>query len=279
MYNSLMANIKRKYFKNVHYTIDTETSTLKLLPEFHAVLLEKKLPFKRGFKKVGGSMLGDFLLTDKYKSQFAAFCNISNIGLPVLDEKYIKAGIAIEPLVINAIRESTNKEVQTFAPEKYNYDYFADKDPILGGVPDGFMPENNTIIEVKTTGEKNLESWKKSNPPINYLKQAAQYAYLMGADKYAIVATFLKDEDYKNPEDFPIKKRIIKNWIFDVNKRDVEDDIQKIKALYKEWTTSGVSPRFDNKIDNDLLLWLNCENEEQWELLKQNWILAKKYIP
>lgn len=66
-----------------------------------------------------------------------------------------------------------------FPPQKYNYDYFKE-DPIIGGIPDGFIQEKQLIIEIKTTGEKNFEKWGKNgeNLPPKYLKQAQLYAYL-----------------------------------------------------------------------------------------------------
>lgn len=274
-----MAIIKRKYYNNVHYVLDKQTQTLRLTEEFHQTLLQKKLPFNRGFKKVGGSSLGDVLLTDSFKSQFAAFCNISNLGLPILDEKYIKAGVAIESKVIDVIRETSKKEVETFPPEKYNYDYFAGKDDVIGGIPDGFIPEMNLVLEIKTTGEKNWDKWQKDGPPLNYRKQAAQYAFLMGSKKYSIVATFLKEEDYENPENYPIRERKMKNWLFELNENEIKDDIAKIKKLYEEWTTSGVSPKYNPVIDSDLIKWLECENEQQWENLKNEWIRIGKYKP
>jgi hypothetical protein len=33
----------------------------------------------------------------------------------------------------------------------------------------------------------------------------------MGAKKYSIVATFLQNEDYKDPSQYPIEKRKVKN--------------------------------------------------------------------
>lgn len=278
-YNCFMAIIKRKYYNGIHYNLDKDSQTLALLPEFHEILLNKKLPFNRGFKKVGGSSLGDVLLTDSFKSQFAAFCNIANLGLPILDEKYIKAGIAIESKVIELIKETSKKEVQVFPPAKYNYDYFANKDDVIGGIPDGFIAETNTVLEIKTTGEKNYDSWIKQGPPISYRKQAAQYTYLMGATKYAIVGTFLKEEDYLDPEHYPIRERRTKNWIYDLNTVEVLDDITKIKKLYKAWTTLGVSPRYNPTLDADLIAWLECASENEWEALKNKWLESGKYKP
>ena len=58
-------------------------------------------------------------------------------------------------MVIKAIEEKLNVKVETYPPEKYNYDYFSDKDEIIGGIPDGFIESQQIILEIKTTGEKN----------------------------------------------------------------------------------------------------------------------------
>ena len=275
-----MINIipKRHVYNNRDYKLDFENKTLLLMPSFHEKLLNKNLWGKFGFKKIGGSSVGDVLEVDEYKTQFGAFCRIAWCGLPVLDTKYIDAGVSIEPMVIKAIEEKLNVKVETYPPEKYNYDYFSDKDEIIGGIPDGFIESQQIILEIKTTGEKNYMNWKEFGVPIGYLKQAQLYAYLMGVEKFWIVATFLKEEDYKNPKDYPIKERKIKNFPFVVNKEQVIDDINKMKEWYIKHTKSGISPQWDEKKDKDLIEYLKCENENQYIELLEKWKKEGKFI-
>ncbi|MGL4343510.1 MAG: MAGa7180 family putative nuclease [Metamycoplasmataceae bacterium] len=267
-----MASIsKRHFYNNKEYTINWEEQIIILNEEFHKKLLNSQLWNKFGFKKIGGSSIGDVLLTDNFKSEFAAFANISWLGLPILDRKYVDAGIAIEPLVINVLREKLKTEIETFDPVKYNFDYFKEKDEIVGGIPDGFLKDRNIILEIKTTGLKNYDNWNSFGIPLSYLKQAQLYSYLMGSQEFWIVATFLKDEDYENPENFPIENRIVKNYKFQINKEQVEDDIFKIKSWYKKWTTLGYSPKFDLKKDGDLIEYLKCENKDEYKKLLEKW--------
>lgn len=233
---------KRHFYNNKEYFLDFEKKILVLDPQFHEKLLNKKLWNKFGFKKIGGSFVGEVLAVDKYKSQFQAFCKISWCSLPILDKKYVNAGIKIEPKVINALKETLKVDITQFPPEKYNFDYFEDKDEIIGGIPDGYINEQKIIIEIKTTGEKNYEQWKQFGIPAGYLKQAQIYAYLMGVEKFWIVATFLKEEDYLNPDNFPIKQRKLKNYPFILNKPQVLDDINTIKEWYNKYTKLGYSP-------------------------------------
>lgn len=270
--------IKRHFYNGIHYEIDEVNKVVKLLPNFKNKLDEKKLWGKFGFKKIGGSSIGDVLKVDQWKSEFAAFCRMSWIGLPILDRKYVDAGISIEPMVVNAIELKTNKKIITYDPYKYNFDFFADKDDVVGGLPDGFIEETRTIIEIKTTGEKNLEKWNKWGIPAGYLKQAQLYSYLMGVNNYAIVATFLKDDDYANPFAYPVKERIIKSYPYKVNIAQAEDDIKKVKDWYLKYTQSGISPQYDENLDSDLLMWLKISNEEEWEQLKNKWINEGKLV-
>ena len=263
--------IKRHFYNGQHYIIDKENKVVKLLPEFFEKLKEKKLWGKFGFKKIGGSSIGDVLEVDQYKSQFAAFCRMAWIGLPVLDRKYVDAGIAIEPKVIEAIEKMSGKTVETYEPAKYNFDFFADKDDVVGGLPDGFIREDNMVIEIKTTGEKNWDKWIQWGIPQAYHKQSQLYSYLMNADTYSIVATFLKDEDYLNPEDYPIKNRKVKNWKFNVDRIKAEDDIKKVKDWYYKYTEMGISPEYKEDLDSELLEWLEPSNEMEWEILKRRW--------
>ncbi|EXU60837.1 MAGa7180 family putative nuclease [Mesomycoplasma ovipneumoniae] len=262
----------RKFYNKKEYFIDHEKRVLILNPAFHEKLLNKKFGFNTGFKKIGGTLIGEVLGLDSFSSPFRAFVKISKLDMPILDTKYIDAGVAIEPLVIKAISEKLDLEIETFPPEKYNYDYFSD-DPIIGGIPDGFIKKTNIIIEIKTTGLKNFERWGKKgeNLPQKYIKQAQLYAFLKNAEKYAIVATFLEEDDYENPKEFPIKKRHIKSYTFDVNESQVMDDIEKIKKWYNFYTKLGISPSFDPIVDAQILEYLSCENEQEWKQLWEKW--------
>lgn len=274
-----MANeIKREFYNNVHYQLDKEQKVVHLLPDFYNLLKTKKLKGRFGFKKIGGSSIGDVLEVDQFKSQFAAFCRMAWIGLPILDRKYVDAGIAIEPMVINAIEEKTNQKIQTFDPFAYNFDYFKDKDDIVGGLPDGYIANLDLILEIKTTGAKNFAKWNQWGIPTAYLKQAQLYAYLMEAKQYSIVATFLEEDDYANPKLFPIKKRKLKNWTFKVNIEQAQDDIQKVKSWYECYTNSMTSPQYDELKDGDLIAWLDVSSPEEWAILKNKWISEGKLV-
>lgn len=268
---------KRHFYNGKDYILDETTRTLILNKDFHEKLYNKKLWGNFGFKKIGGSSIGDILLSnEKFKSEFSAFARIAYLNLPILDPKYVNAGIKIEPKVIEAIEQINHYKIQTFDPEKYDYDYFKNKDDIVGGIPDGYVEEKKLILEIKTTKEKNFENWEKYGIPNSYLKQAQLYSYLMGVEKFAIVATFLKEEDYLNPENYPIKKRKIKSYKYSINKEQVEDDLNKVKIWYKKYTKSGISPKYNLVEDLELVEYLKCRNEEEWLALLKKWDKLEK---
>ncbi|WP_025755459.1 MAGa7180 family putative nuclease [Mycoplasmopsis cricetuli] len=269
----------RKFYNNVDYFIDETNKTIKLAPEFH----KKLLTFNKfhGFKKIGGSTVGDVLLAGPFKSQFAAFCHIARIKLPVLSKKYVHAGEVLEPKVFDAFRKAfPNLEIQNYIAKDYNYNFFEGKDDVLTGVPDGFIPKLNCVIEVKTAGETKLPKWLKEVDP-SYRKQAQLYSYLMNAKSYKIVALFLKDEegDYLDPEHLNINKRIIRAFDFPVNYQEAKDDIQKVKNWYYKYTKSGISPKYNLSIDGDQIQYLKCSNEQEWIELLNTWIKSGKADP
>ena len=55
------------------------------------------------------------------------------------------------------------------------------------------------VIEIKTT--KRVEDWMDGVPE-HYAIQAALYAYLLGIDNVIMIASFLEEPDYENPENF-----------------------------------------------------------------------------
>ena len=256
--------IKRHFYNGIHYELDEENKTVILKDEFYNTLKTKSLWGKFGFKKIGGSSIGDVLQVNNFASEFGAFCRMAWISLPIVDRKYVDAGIAIEPKVIEMIELATKKKVTTYDPMEYKFDFFADKDDVVGGLPDGYIEVDKNILEIKTTGAKNYDKWNTYGVPQNYLKQAQLYAYLMGARKYTIVATFLQEEDYANPSNYPIRERRMKNWSFDLDEAVAKDDIKIVKDWYAKYTSSPISPTWDERKDAELLEWLRISDKDEF---------------
>ena len=123
--------------------------------KFHnKLLLNKRKPF--GYKKITGTALGDILMVDSFKSEFAAYARLCGLQMPILDPKYINAGVILEPKILEKVEQSLGEKLKRFNAQEYQYDYFKENE-IFGGLPDGYAESRKKIIEIKTTNEKNYE--------------------------------------------------------------------------------------------------------------------------
>jgi hypothetical protein len=93
----------------------------------------------------------------------------------------------------------------------------------------------------------------------------------MGVEDFWIVATFLKEEDYLDAKSFPINQRKIKNYKYKTNKAQIQDDIQTIKDWYFKYTASGISPKYNEFKDGDLIEYLRCKDAAEYKKLLDKW--------
>lgn len=269
---------KRLFYNTIHYDLDIKNSMLIVKPEIFALLKNNQFDNgknKIGFKKIGGSSMGDVLLTDGFKSHFSAYCQIMRLKPPVLAQKYINTGIAVEPKIFNLLQEKLpNKKILHIVAEEYNYDYFSGKYSFFNGVPDGIMPEEKRVLEMKTVNIKKRELWEKnsnSNIPEDYRKQAQIYAYLLGYSEFSIVAAYVQEQDYLNPENIDLKFSQLGIYNFKVNKNEAFDDFKKVENFYKIYSNSNISPKFNPIKEKDLIEYLLCKNLEEWQNLLKKW--------
>ncbi|MFV9451415.1 MAGa7180 family putative nuclease [Mycoplasma sp. 4463] len=262
----------RQYYNKRDYEIDWENSVI-VLKDHMIKQLKSDNKFLK-YKKIGGSTVSEILIKDAFKNEFNAFCHIAHLKLPVLSQKYINAGTILEPKIFDFLRKvHPNVLIENFVAADYEYNYFKDKDDVIMGVPDGYIPSTNMILEIKTAQDKKYELWGDKDVDPSYRKQAQLYSYLKGASHYSIIALFLRDDlgDYLNPENVDINQRRMKSYTFPVNRADVEDDIKKVKQWYYHYTNTNKSPKFDPLINKDQLEYLQCGSFEEWEKLLNKW--------
>ncbi|WP_245979645.1 hypothetical protein [Mycoplasma struthionis] len=87
---------------------------------------------------------------------------------------------------------------------------------------------------------------------------------------------FSKKEDYDHPELVDVRFRKIKNWNYELNEAQVLDDMKKCKDFFDKYTSLGVSPQWDEKVDMDLIKYLACTNEQEWKELYLKWVEDEK---
>lgn len=260
-------------YNGVEYILDEKSQTVKLLENYHNKLLNNK-PLNGGFKKFGGSSIGDIFETDSFKSQFGAFCHMARLKMPVLQKKYVNAGVILEPKIFEVVKQQVPNAKHIEADKVY-YDYFPNKE-IIGGVPDGIIPDWKRVLEFKTVNIKKYDFWtldKKNNIPLDYRKQAQLYTYLLGYDAYTIVALFLEDKDYDDPKNVDVSKRKIESFNYKINIDEAKDDEKKIIDFYKKYSVTGISPQYylNKSSDRDQVEYLKCHNENEWKTLFEKW--------
>ncbi|WP_406617225.1 MAGa7180 family putative nuclease [Mycoplasmopsis adleri] len=263
----------RKY-NGVDYILDESKHVVILKPEYHNLLLNSKSAFQ-GFKLFGGSSIADILETDSFKSQFGAFCHMARLKLPALQLKYINAGVAVEPKIFEVLRKSSpDKKFDHIIASEVGYNYFKGLNEYIGGVPDGLIQADKNVLEMKAVNIKKYDQWTRNNNsgvPTDYIKQAQLYAYLLNYKRFTIVAAFLEDGDYADPEAIDLNQRIVKTFPYKINVEEAKDDIEKVEKFYKKYSVSGVSPQYELPRDSDQVEYLRCRNEQEWEALFNKW--------
>ncbi|UUM18997.1 MAGa7180 family putative nuclease [Mycoplasma sp. 1018B] len=265
-------NLKKRAYNGKEYILDEENQVVRLSKDYHLKLLNSTNKFEC-FKKFGGSSIGDIFLTDNFKSHFSAFCFIARLKMPALQLKYIKAGIELEPKVIEYLKSIwENETIEHIEASKVDYDYFKEQN-IIGGVPDGLIKNKKIVLELKAVGAKKRKEWENENNniPEDYKKQAQLYAHLLGYNHYMIVGTFLNENDYENTHLVDFKTQT-QGFLFKVNHEQAKDDIKVIKEFWLKYTQLGISPQYRlDRSDNDLVNYLKCHNENEWKELFNLW--------
>lgn len=234
--------------------------------------------------KVTGTRLAGILGLNKWTTPFQMWCEITKAArLPFEDTIYTLAGKAIEPKQIQWTKEQISDNIKS--PEEFfgnrypemRYDFYPEN-KIYGGMWDAKLvrPSGKVsdIFEYKTT--KRAEDWL-DHPPVYYLIQALEYAYLEGAKRVHLVVSFLEDDDYNHPEDFVVTDKNTQIFTYDVENTliDVQDGkifnannvdilnqhflynisdlINVVDVWYNSHIKTGISPEFDEAKDKEYL--------------------------
>lgn len=222
-------------------------------------------------KKCTGTRFAAIMGLNKWTTPFNAWCAITRTyEEPFEDTIYTLAGKEIEPKQAEYMKEKYFwKNLQT-PTDVYGADYFKKtwgdffkNEPIFGGMWDYLFVDKDgkpvTVMEMKTT--KRSEDWLEDIPEY-YALQAALYAYLLGVDDVIMVCTILDEKDYEHPENFTVTAENTFERPFKVSERypDMAKTIKKVERWWKKHVEGGVSPKFDEKKDADILKVLRANN-------------------
>lgn len=222
--------------------------------------------------RITGHRIASVLGLNKYQSPFSAWCEITKlVTKPFETNKYIKAGNAIEPKLIDLARKRfpnlmSIEEYYGNNIDKYKYNNFIDDSNIFGGIMDAVGTKDDLktltmVVECKTTSKPQL--WENNQVPIEYILQGCEYAYLKKLDRVLFICACLKEEDYNHPEKFVpteentklvVKK--IKDIIIEMPDGKIisfEEGIEYCKKWWHDYIETGISPEFDEKVDKEYL--------------------------
>lgn len=221
-------------------------------------------------KKITGTRFASIMGLNRWSTPFATWCEITKTYVePFEDTIYTIVGKTIEPKQADYLENTYGFNVIR-PSDIYGKDYFTrtygdffPNVPILGGMWDYLLADDEgnttTVVEMKTT--KRSEDWLEDIPEY-YALQAALYAYLMNVDDVMMVASFLDDSDYENPDAY---KPSIGNTIayeFKVSERypNMSELVQFAIDWYDEHVVGGISPEYDEKADVKILKELRKNN-------------------
>ena len=215
-------------------------------------------------KKMTATKFAAVLGMNRWSTPFQQWCEITRTyNQPFEDTIYTKAGKAIEPKQIQYMRDQYAMDDLLDPTDVYGPDYFKKTwgnffdHPILGGMWDAITKDEDgtvtSVLEFKTT--KRAEDWAEDIPEY-YALQAALYAWLLGCDDVIMVATFLKDADYDDPESFEVNADNTTTFEFKVSERypDFEEKYVKVAIAWWDYhVKNGISPEYDERADADYL--------------------------
>ena len=225
-------------------------------------------------KKLTATRFATVIGLNTWATPFSAWCEMTRTYEdPFSESIYTVAGKIIEPKIYEYLKSRYFMDIKS-PTDVYgdNYfkktwgDFFPDSDA-LGGMWD-FLGDD-FVVEVKTT--KRVEDWKgvdgKVEPPIYYKLQAALYAYLLGFDDVVMTCSFLEEKDYPiDNGDGTFNTAPTEAFTPNVNNTVVvefkvseafptfkESYIDPALKFWRDHVLTGISPKFDEKKDAEIL--------------------------
>lgn len=226
-------------------------------------------------KKITGTRLASILGLNRWNTPFQTWCDITGVYKePFVDSVYTIAGKAIEPKIIEYLKEKYADQGKVIDGEEYwgkdfakrRFDYFPEE-PTFGGMWDALLLSHTTgkpraVIEIKTT--KRAEDWV-DEVPIYYLTQAMLYAKLVGVKNIIFPVAFLKDEHYADPECFVANDETVKIFSIRLDENAINNYMADALKWHKKHVVGLTSPSFDEKADKEALKFLRTNKVDVQE--------------
>lgn len=218
----------------------------------------------RNPKRITGTRFPAVIGYHPWQSPFEIWCAVTRTyEKPFEDNKYTIAGKAIEPIIIQYLRdiyfgdECVIDPTQVFGEDPFRStkgNFFPDHE-IFGGMWDALLVDEGTttaVIEIKTTSR--IDNWLDGAPDYQAL-QGALYAHLLGVDTVIMVVAALEDTDYSNPSGFVPTAANVHLDEFNIYERYPNFD-EMINQATNWWNThvkGSESPFYDERKDAEIL--------------------------
>jgi len=214
-------------------------------------------------KKITGTRFATILGLNPWSTAFEMWCAITKkYEKPFEDTIYTIAGKTIEPKQAAYMEKSYGMDIIR-PSDVWGKDYFSKtygdffpNQKHLGGMWDYLLKGEDgkveAVLEMKTT--KRVEDWEDDVPEY-YALQAALYAYLYGVDQVIMVASFLSENDYDNPEEYVpnVSNTVTKEFKISERYPNFADMVAQVEQWWVNHVDTGISPVFDETKDAEIL--------------------------
>ena len=214
-------------------------------------------------KKITGTRFATILGLNPWSTAFEMWCAITRTyEKPFEDTIYTIAGKTIEPKQAEYMENSYGMDIIR-PSDVWGKDYFSKtygdffpNQKHLGGMWDYLLKGEDgkveAVLEMKTT--KRVEDWVNDIPDY-YALQAALYAYLYGIDQVIMVASFLSENDYDDPEDYVpnVSNTVTKEFKVSERYPDFANMVAQVEQWWTDHVDTGISPVFDETKDAEIL--------------------------
>ena len=214
-------------------------------------------------KKITGTRFATILGLNPWSTAFEMWCAITRTyEKPFEDTIYTIAGKTIEPKQAEYMENSYGMDIIR-PSDVWGKDYFSKtygdffpNQKHLGGMWDYLLKGEDgkveAVLEMKTT--KRVEDWVNDIPDY-YALQAALYAYLYGIDQVIMVASFLSENDYDDPEDYVpnVSNTVTKEFKVSERYPDFANMVAQVEQWWTDHVDTGISPVFDETKDAEIV--------------------------
>lgn len=214
-------------------------------------------------KKITGTRFATILGLNPWSTAFEMWCAITRTYEKSFEDTiYTIAGKVIELKQAEYMENSYGMDIMrpsdVWGKDYFNKTYgdFFPNQKHLGGMWDYLLKGEDgkveAVLEMKTT--KRVEDWEDDVPEY-YALQAALYAYLYGVDQVIMVASFLSENDYDNPEEYVpnVSNTVTKDFKVSERYPNFADMVAQVEQWWTDYVDTGISPVFDETKDAEIL--------------------------